>query len=95
MDDRDPRTLRLFDLASHEAVIVTCPCGKISEYRNGMLQRSHRIPSDMLVYDLQYRLRCSTCNRRDGFAIAVQDCRFIGTTSHYPEPRVIVAPRKD
>jgi hypothetical protein len=92
MDDRDPRTLRLFDLAPHEAVMVTCQCGRISEYRNGMLQRFHRIPSDTLLYDLQFRLRCSHCQRRDGFKIAIQDTRFIDTSSHRAEPRVIVKP---
>ena len=28
MDSTDPRTLRLYDLATHEAVIVTCQCGE-------------------------------------------------------------------
>jgi len=91
MDDtRDPRTLRLYDLAPREAVVVTCLCGRISEYRQGMLQRLHRIPSDTLLYDLQFRLRCSHCQRRDGFKIAIQDTSFVGTSSHLREPRVIV-----
>jgi hypothetical protein len=46
-----------------------------------------------LVYDLQYRLRCSQCNRREGFAIAILDSRMIGTTSHRPAPRVIIEPK--
>jgi hypothetical protein len=94
-DTRDPRTIRLFDLAAHEAVIVTCQCGRISEYRQGMLQRVHRIPSDTLLYDLQFRLRCSHCQRRDDFKIELQDTRFVGTSSHLPEPRVIVEPKKE
>ncbi len=48
MDERDPRTLRLFYLAPHEAVRVTCPCGWTSEYRDRHLQRQHRVSSDTL-----------------------------------------------
>lgn len=95
MDDRDPRTLRLFDLGPHEAVIVTCQCGWVVTYGNGFLQRRHRVPSDTLLYDLQYRFHCKRCNRRTGFKVAIQDRRHIGTSSHLPEPRVIVEPRKD
>ena len=77
MDDgADPRLLRLLDLADYEMVVVSCPCGRIVEYRRGVLQRLHRFPSDTLVYDLQFRLRCRHCNRRSGFRIAVVDMVF-------------------
>ena len=91
-DTRDPRTLRLYDLEPFESVVVTCRCGWIVSYGTGLLQRRHRISSDTLLYDLQFRLRCSHCNRRDGFKIAVQDTRHIGTGSQLPEPRVVVEP---
>ena len=52
-DSRDPRTLRLFDLGPDEAVVVTCLCGWITEYGEGVLQRRHRLPSDTLLFDLQ------------------------------------------
>ena len=80
-DQRDPRTMRLFDPAPHEAVIVRCACGSIVECGNGFLQREHRIPSDTLVYDLQYRMRCKHCNRREGFGISVQDQQSVGRSS--------------
>ena len=93
MNGRDPRMLRLLDLGPDEAIVVTCACGWITEYADGMLQRRHRVPSDTLVFDLQYRLRCTQCGRRRGFTIAIQDRRPVGTSSHRPEPMVIVAAR--
>jgi len=92
--DRDPRTLRLFDLDPQDAIIVSCVCGWITEYCDGVLQRRHRVPSDTLIFDLQYRLRCNQCGRRRGFTIAIQDRRPVGTSSHRPEPVVIVAARE-
>ena len=94
MDERDLRTLRLFDLETREAVMVTCHCGWIAEYANGMVQREYRVPSDTLVYDLQYRLRCKHCGAREGFKIAIQDRSFVGTSSHLPPQRVVVEPQK-
>jgi len=93
VNGRDPRMLRLFDLGPNAAIVVTCACGWITEYADGMLQRRHRVPSDTLVFDLQYRLRCRQCGRRRGFTIAIQDRRPVGTSSHRPEPVVIVAAR--
>src|SRR6185312_2560461 len=61
LDSRDPRTLRLYDLGPEDAIVVTCLCGWITEYGEGMLQRQHRVPSDTLLFDLQYRLRCRNC----------------------------------
>lgn len=94
MDERDPRTLRLYDLAQHEAVVVTCSCGWIVEHSHGVLQREHRVSSDTLIYDLQFRLKCRHCGARTGFKIAVQSRRFVGTSSHHPPERVIVEPQR-
>jgi hypothetical protein len=32
---------------------------------SGELQRRHKLPSDLLVYDLRYRLRCPVCPRKE------------------------------
>lgn len=84
--------MRLFDLADDEAVRVECVCGRSVEYPPSLLQRRHRLPSDTLLYDLQFRLRCKRCNRIGGFTISV-----IGPhtgDSSIPMPiRRIVGPR--
>ena len=67
----DPRLLRLLDLADYEFIRVACPCGRIVEYRAGVLQRLRHVSSATLVYGLQFRLRCRHCNRRSGFRIAI------------------------
>ena len=91
MDDAaDPRLLRLLDLAEHEFVRVSCLCGRIVEYRAGVLQRLRRVSSATLVYDLQFRLRCRHCNRRSGFRIAVVDRRGRGDNSAPRRERVLV-----
>jgi hypothetical protein len=89
-DAQDRRTLRLFDLSPTEVVVTRCLCGQIVEFGNGILQRRHRIPSDTLIYDLQFKLRCSHCNRTSGFTISVLDRNFIGASSRLPPERVIV-----
>jgi hypothetical protein len=89
-DSRDPRTLRLFDLAPFEAILVRCECGRMTEYGPGLLQRLHRIPSDTLIYDLQYRLRCQHCNRRDEFDIGILDTRPRGDNRRPPSARPVV-----
>jgi hypothetical protein len=90
----DPRSLRLLDLAPHEGVVVKCQCGRIAEYLAGVLQRRHRLASDTLVYDLQFKLRCTHCNRRSGFTIAILDRRMQGMSSHRLPERVVVAPER-
>lgn len=89
-DRRDVRTLRLFDLAPFEAILVRCECGRMTEYAHGLLQRLHRLPSDTLIYDLQYRLRCQHCNRRDGFDIGILDTRHRGDSRRPPAARPVV-----
>jgi hypothetical protein len=89
MDIRDPRTLRLWDLADNEAVVVTCTCRSVVQYRRGYLQRRHRLPSDTLIYDLQFKLRCKHCNVTSGFKIEVRDTSY-HNIGQEPEPLVIV-----
>jgi hypothetical protein len=86
----DARTLRLFDLASYETISVLCGCGRIVEYGADFFQRRYRLPSDTLVYDLRYRLRCQHCTRRQGFRISVIDTRSRGDLSKPRIERVIV-----
>ena len=90
----DERTIRLFDLAAHEIVVVRCECGRITEYGRGFLQRHYRIPSDTLVYDLQFRLRCQHCNRIEGFEISILDERNRGNSSAPRVERIIVTGTK-
>src|SRR3546814_2700551 len=70
---REDRLVRLLDLEPYEVVIVNCQCGRCVEYPNGLLQRRHRLPSDTLVYDLQFKLRRSE-ERRAGKE-CVSKCR--------------------
>ena len=86
---QDPRTLRLFDQQPHEYVEVTCACGRITHYRQGLLQRSHRLPSDTLIYDLQFRMRCSHCNCKDSFRISIVDGRA-GEMASGPRSEIVV-----
>jgi hypothetical protein len=60
-----------------------------------VLQRRHRIPSDTLIFDLQFRLRCGQCNRQSGFRIAVADQRGRGDRAAARPERVIVPADKD
>jgi hypothetical protein len=85
------RWLRLGDVVSHEVIVVRCVCGRSVEYPAGYLQRQHRVGSDMLVYDLQFRLRCSHCDRRDGFRITIFDSRTRGDNTKPRLERVVVA----
>jgi hypothetical protein len=87
----DPRLIRLLDLADHEHILITCRCGRITEYMPGFLQRSHRLPSTTLVYDLQFRLRCRHCRADRGFRIVIKDLRNAGYRTDETPERVIVA----
>ena len=79
------------DLAAHEVIVVRCPCERSVEFPPGFLQRRHRMASDTLVYDLQFRLRCSHCNRWSGFRITIFDERSRGDSSKPRAERVVVA----
>jgi hypothetical protein len=87
-EGRDPRLIRLFDLADDDMIAITCPaCGKCREYGNDYFQRHMRYPSDMLLYDLRYRVgSCSSCNRSYGFGVEVRK------RTHPPLPPLVVAP---
>ncbi len=69
---------------------MVCPCGRVVEYRSGVLQRLRRVSSATLVYDLQFRLSCRHCNRRSGFRIGVVDARGRGDNSIPHRERIIV-----
>jgi hypothetical protein len=84
------RELRLMDLAPHDTIVVECGCSHIVEYMNGSLQRLHHIPSTILVFDLQYRLRCKHCRADRGFSISLRDERDRGDNSKNDIGRVIV-----
>jgi hypothetical protein len=90
-EKKGDRWLQLGDLASHEVIVVHCPCGRSVEYHKGFLQRRHRVPSDTLVFDLQFRLRCSHCNARAGFRITIFDTRTRGDNWKPRLERVVVA----
>jgi len=77
-EKKGDRWLRLGDLAAHEVIVVRCTCGRSVEFPPGFLQRRHRMASDTLVFDLQFRLRCSHCNCRSGFRITIFDTRTRG-----------------
>ena len=72
----DPRLWRLFDLTRDEVIAIRCECGYGAvAYGPGALQKQRRTPSDTLIYDLQYRIRCRHCGRTRGFTIAVTRVR--------------------
>ena len=88
-DRRNPKTIRLFDLEPYESVEAWCPCGTMVEFPPGFLQRRHKIPSDTLVYDLQWRVKCEFCKRPDGYTIVIVDKRNL-TDSAKVMPRTVV-----
>ena len=73
MPTSDPRKLRLYEIGSADVLTVQCSCGHFSRFASGELQRRHKLPSDMLIYDLQFRLRCQMCRRKKGFRILLWD----------------------
>ena len=58
------------------------------------MQRLHRVPSDTLIYDLQFRLRYKHCNARRGFKITIRDTRP-STDKHFVGDPDIVIVDKD
>jgi hypothetical protein len=88
--DDDIRRTRLFDLAADQRVQVQCQCGSIVEFPAGLFPKRYRTPSDTLIYDLQFKLKCKHCSRRTGFEISILTRRTIGVSSHLPPHRVVV-----
>jgi hypothetical protein len=68
----DSRTIRLWDLKRDQRVTVKCVCGRSVHFLPGTLQRHHRVPSDTLIYDLRFRLKCRKCNSRQGIEVSVE-----------------------
>src|SRR6185437_1248538 len=81
----DPRLIRLFDLARDDRIIIGCRCGNCRDYGSDFFQRNIRFASDMLLFDLRYRVgKCSECGRLNGFGVEVRK-------RTYPEqPSVVV-----
>jgi hypothetical protein len=90
-EKKGDRWLRLGDLAPHEVIVVRCPCERSAEYHAGFLRRRHRVPSDALVYDLQFRLHCKGCNRWSDFRITILDERSRWDNSKPRLERVVAA----
>jgi hypothetical protein len=59
-----------------QKIIVTCTCGQIAHFLPGVLQRLHKLPSDTLVYDLRYRLRCAKCRSRERFTVTIAEDKW-------------------
>jgi hypothetical protein len=57
VDIEGDRTLRLYDMGPRDVLTVQCSYGSIGRFASG-LQRKHHLPSDLLIDDLQFRLRC-------------------------------------
>jgi hypothetical protein len=91
MSKHPERRLRIHDLEPAEVIEVVCLCQRIVNLTAATLFRLHRIPSDTLIYDLQFLLKCGRCGRRDDFKIAVVDL----TDRHKPgvaHPRKVIVP---
>jgi hypothetical protein len=69
----DPHTIRLYDMGPRSVLTVQCSCGRVGRFASGELERRHKLPSDTLIYDLQYRLRCDFCRRKKDMRILLWD----------------------
>jgi hypothetical protein len=78
----------MFDLRRTEMIDERCACGWTTQFAPGFLQRRYRLPSDMLIFDLQFRIRCSHCRGRDNFLIQVIDTR--NHTAQADIPRKVI-----
>jgi hypothetical protein len=88
----DPLQLRLYHMKRLDVLTVQCPCGHIGRFAHGELQRKHRVPSDILIADLQYRLRCgfSQCRRRKGMRILLWEREPMPSKSPHDVGRHVV-----
>jgi hypothetical protein len=86
----DPRQLRLFDLAEHEEIEILCECGQRVLFGPGVMRRTRRVPSDTLIYDLQFRLRCKHCNGWRGFKITIRDTRPDADRQFVGDPDIVI-----
>jgi hypothetical protein len=66
--------------------------GHFSRFPAGELQQKHRVPSDTLIYDLQYRLRCKRpeCRRSKGMRILLWDGEPMPSRSAHDTGRHVV-----
>jgi hypothetical protein len=86
----DPRKLRLYEMKPCDVLTAQCSCGHFSRFASGELQRRHKLPSDLLIYDLQYRLRCQVCQRKKGFRILLWDGEPMPSKSAHDVGRHVV-----
>ncbi|MGO8952911.1 MAG: hypothetical protein ACLPWS_11640 [Rhodomicrobium sp.] len=63
--------------------IFPAPCRECTAFRPATL-----------IFDLQYRFRCSHCGRHDGFGITLRDERDRGGSAKSGNRRVIVPGRE-
>jgi hypothetical protein len=59
-------------------------------FPSGCFPKKYRVPSDTLLYDLQYRLRCRHCNRNHSFEIAIGSARMIGSSARAAPVGIVV-----
>jgi hypothetical protein len=76
----DTKDMRLSDVRPNETIIVRCHCGHCAEFPYGHLQRHNKLPSSMLIFDLQFKMRCKACKSAGPFRISLLDERFRGQT---------------
>jgi hypothetical protein len=86
----DPRLLRLFDPADHEQIEILCTCGQRVLFGPGVMQRTRRVSSDTLIYDLQFWLRCKFCNAWRGFKISIRDTRPLTNKTFVGDPDIVI-----
>jgi hypothetical protein len=55
----------------------------------------HRLPSDTLIYDLQFRLKCRHCKgRRGNFEIAFEPIEPNVSNEGFADRRIVVVKRR-
>jgi hypothetical protein len=74
----------------HEAVVILCQCGRIRPFRPRRDAANASGAADMLIYDLQFRLRCEHCSAWRGFRIVIEDTRPVADRSLVGDPDVVI-----